>query len=292
MHTFYFSKKLYTFIFGTWRSALYDISSLFQCKKMPRAGLEPIDIVIPIIDKDLDVLPLTLEGLRKNCNNTIDNIYLVAPSHSKIIEFANQNNLVFVDENKVLGYSVKDVDYIDRFGTNKSGWIFQQLLKLSGNVGHNRYYVTLDADHVLLKPHTFVTDKGESVFYVSKEYYYPYYVTQKALIGYFPFQHFSYIAHKMVFDKEQIRKIHQLLENGKENTWDQVIIETLKKMPIGSFSEFELYGNLYPFENKIRILWRQKELSKSSNVYSLKDLTKQYDRFLSITFPDYRKIEK
>ena len=288
MASFYYLKKLYTFIFGTWRSVTYDIHSLFPCR-MPNAGLMPIDIVIPVIDKDIDILPLCLEGLRRNCNNIIDNIYLVAPAHKAIIDFAEQNNLVFVDEDSILGYSAKAINYTDRFGKNRSGWVFQQLLKLSGNVGHNRYYVTVDADHILMKPHTFVTDKGESVFYMSKEYYYPYYVTQKALTGQFPFQNLSYIAHKMVFDKEYLHTLHQTLELGKDMSWDRVIVDTLKHTPMGSFSEFELYGHLYPSNNKKRVLWRQKELSKGSNLTSYQELLSLYPHSLSITFPDYRK---
>lgn len=290
MNYFYYRKKLYTFIFGTWRSVVYDIRSLFPTK-MPNAGTIPIDIVIPIIDKDLDILPFCLEGLRKNCNNIIDNIYLVAPPHQPIIDLANQNGLIFVDENLVLGYSVKDINCIDRSGNNISGWIFQQLLKLSGCVGSNRYYVTIDADHILMRPHTFVTDKDKSVFYVSKEYYYPYYITQEALTGHFPFQHLSYIAHKMVFDKNQIQILHKILESGKKKSWDQVIIDTFKQTPMGSFSEFELYGHLYPASHKKRILWQQKELRKGSSVLSFEGLSARYSSFLSITFPDYRKIK-
>ena len=290
MNHFYYHKKLYTFIFGTWRSITYNIRSFFPTK-MPNAGSMPIDIVIPIIDKDLDILPLCLKGLKKNCNNVIDNIYLVAPAHFPIIDFANKNGLIFVDENSVLGYSAKDINCIDRSGNNISGWIFQQLLKLSGRVGTNRYYVTIDADHILMRPHTFVTDKDKSVFYVSKEYYYPYYVTQKVLTGHFPFQNLSYIAHKMVFDKNQIQVLHKILEHERGRVWDQVIIETLKQIPMGSFSEFELYGHLYPTSHKKRILWQQKELRKGSDDLSFEELSAKYSSYLSITFPDYRKIK-
>lgn len=290
MNHFYYHKKLYTFIFGTWRSITYNIRSFFPTK-MPNAGSMPIDIVIPIIDKDLDILPLCLKGLKKNCNNVIDNIYLVAPAHFPIIDFANKNGLIFVDENSVLGYSAKDINCIDQSGNNISGWIFQQLLKLSGRVGTNRYYVTIDADHILMRPHTFVTDKDKSVFYVSKEYYYPYYVTQKVLTGHFPFQNLSYIAHKMVFDKNQIQVLHKILEHERGRVWDQVIIETLKQIPMGSFSEFELYGHLYPTSHKKRILWQQKELRKGSDDLSFEELSAKYSSYLSITFPDYRKIK-
>ncbi|MBQ8657356.1 MAG: hypothetical protein IJ527_09975 [Prevotella sp.] len=284
-------KKLYTFLFGTWRSALYDVRSLLPVS-MPTADRDPIDIVIPVIEKDMDILPLCLEGLRRNCNNTVDGIYLVAPPSPVIMDFARANGLTFTDENTVLGYGVRDIGYTDRNGNDRSGWIFQQLLKLSGNVGTRRHYVTIDADHILMRPHTFLAEGGRPVFYMSKEYYFPYYLTQQALTGRFPMQQLSYIAHKMIFDKQQLAVLHAQLEQGATagTTWDRVIVDTLRRTPLGSFSEFELYGHCYPADRKLRVPWRQKELRKSSkHSVSYDELARLFPKALSVTFPDYRK---
>ena len=40
---------------------------------------EPIDVVIPIIAKDLKILPLCLEGVKNCVRHTIKQIYIVAP---------------------------------------------------------------------------------------------------------------------------------------------------------------------------------------------------------------------
>lgn len=287
-------KKVYTFLFGTGRSIAYDVLSLLP-SKMPKAGTEPIDVVIPVIAKDMDILPLCLEGLRSNCNNRIGGIYLVAPALQEIMDFADANGLTFVDEGAVLGYGPRDIGFIDRSGNDRSGWIFQQLLKLSGNVGTNRYYVTIDADHILMRPHTFLTERNECVFYMSKEYYFPYYLTQQALTGQFPYQWLSYISHKMVFDKEQLQALHRQIETSHggqspRESWDRVIVDTLKATPLSSFSEFELYGHCYPATRKLRLPWRQTELRKSpKQQITCEELAALYPKALSITFPDYRK---
>ena len=50
----------------------------------------PIDIVIPIIRKDLDILPLCLQGVRKHVNQNVKNIYIVAPDDADIKAFCQR----------------------------------------------------------------------------------------------------------------------------------------------------------------------------------------------------------
>jgi hypothetical protein len=39
----------------------------------------PIDIVILAIEKDLETLPYVIEGVRRNINHPVSNIYIVSP---------------------------------------------------------------------------------------------------------------------------------------------------------------------------------------------------------------------
>ena len=48
------------------------------------------DVVIPIIAKDLRILPLCLEGVRRCVAHPIKQIYIVAPSQPEIIEFCDK----------------------------------------------------------------------------------------------------------------------------------------------------------------------------------------------------------
>ena len=72
-------KKLYDFVLGTFRSINYDVVSVFEAKMPAPHPSEPIDVVIPVVPKDLDILPTCIEGLRRNFANVLGGIYLVAP---------------------------------------------------------------------------------------------------------------------------------------------------------------------------------------------------------------------
>lgn len=284
-------KSIFNLIFGTYRSVAYFIYNALP-RRMPKPSeTEIIDIVIPAIEKDLDILPLCLKGLKRNVTNMIGDIILVAPPTERIVDFAKANNLIFKDENDVLGYGKNDINY-RKGDVDRSGWILQQLLKLSGAFGQHRYYLMIDADHILLNKHTFLTDRQKTVFYMSKEYYYPYYLFLEKTFGKYPYQHLSYVAHKMMFDKEELKSLHEMLERKLGKAWDKAIVSMLIDNDKLSFSEFETYGYLYPKGKKIRIAWNQKELRKLSNEnYDYDGLHRSFaGKYLSITFPDYKKV--
>lgn len=145
------------------RRAAYLLSRLPHRFDLAPAA-EEIDVVIPVIEKDLDILPLTLEGLRRQSANRLGDICLVAPPTPAIARFAEAHGLRLTDENDVLGYGVRNIDYRP-LGVNRAGWIFQQLLKLSGRIGRSEHFLVIDADHVLIRPHTFLDKNGRTVLY-------------------------------------------------------------------------------------------------------------------------------
>ena len=283
-------KKLYDFVLGTFRSINSDVVSVFKAKMPAPHPSEPIDVVIPVVPKDLDILPTCIEGLRRNFANVLGGIYLVAPENDKIRAFAQAQGLNFVLESSVLGFDKSYIAYRDKNGNDRSGWIFQQLLKLSGAVGENRYFITIDSDHILLAPHTFLADDGNLVFYMSKEFYYPYYLTYKHFCNRFPYSRYSYVSHKMIFDKNILASFRDFIESKAGGVkWYDALIDFLKQHKNCSLSEFEMYGHYH--SSKYRVLWRQKELSKVSGTFYEYDVLKSLygDKYLSVTFPDYRK---
>lgn len=248
-----------------------------------------IDVIIPAIKKDLSILPLTIEGVRKNVNHNISAIYIVAPADEEIKEFCQEQSLIFIDEKTVLGYGPKDVNFVTKTGLDRSGWIFQQLVKLSGNIGTNQHFLVIDADHVLIKPHTFITDQQKFVFYHSDDCHLQYYKTIKALTGKMQYSTLSYISHKMIFDKTILKQLKEKIEQYKEKPWDKAILSSLDDEDYSPFSEYELYGLYVPSNLKIHRNWRQKAL-KYDKMDSFQNLcmSRQYARFWSLTFPSYK----
>lgn len=259
--------------------------------KLPKPSSEPIDVVIPVIEKDLRILPLCLEGIKKCVLNTIKDIYIVAPHCDNIIQFCKENNLLYVDEVSVLGCSPKDLNLITTDGNNRSGWLFQQFIKLSGNIGTCRYYLTMDADHILLRPHVFLTEDCKTVFYMSYEEHKPYYDEIQRLLPGLQLHKLSYVAHKMLFDKKQLADMLQKISqnhNGKD--WRKVILDTIDRNTHAGFSEFETYGNYV--KNKVCLPWLQKTLKYSK----LAEYETLYDHYASsrwsVTFPEYYSNNK
>jgi hypothetical protein len=287
-----FIRRIRQLVLQKTRHVLYLLwSGFFNTEVKPDPEII-IDVVIPAIENDLSVLPLCIEGLRKNVRHTIKDIYLVSPNSRLIKDFANKHGVIFLDENTLLGYGPADIDYTITAGfhkgLNRSGWIFQQLVKLSGSVGACRYYLAIDADHILLKPHVFVTAEKKIVFYQSSEYNAPYYKNIRKLLRFYPSSLFSYVSHKMIFDKEQLKQLHLDIETKSESTlpWDKVIISNLDSDDVSGFSEFELFGNYVPKKKKVLLPWREKMLPKTM-IADYEELKRLYPGYLSLTFPAY-----
>lgn len=286
-----FSKVLQTGLHKT-RSLLYFFwEKCFSAKIQPATQVE-IDVVIPAIESDLVLLPLCLEGLRKNVNHRIKDIYLVSPDNKNIKDFAAANGVVFLNENSFFDYTAASINYVitagRRKGLNRSGWIYQQLIKLSGKAGTCRHYLVIDADHILLQPHTFITADNKFVFYQSTEYHMPYYRAIKRLLHFYPLSLFSYVSHKMIFDKEELQQLQQQIEKNSANTlqWDKIILSNLNTGEASDFSEFELYGNFVSAGKKTKAPWKDKMIAGTGDI-SYEKLKALYPACLCITIPHY-----
>lgn len=277
----------------------YRVLAALPRTAMPLPSGEAVDVVIPVIEKDLDVLPLCIEGVRRQVADPLGTIYLVGPgSSAKLRDAAAVLGCVFVDEHTVLGYGPRDISgAMAPDGTDRRGWVFQQLLKLSGAVGATRRFLVIDADHILVAPHTFVAAGGRSVLYQSREYHGAYFRSIARLMGRgFKVDRLSFVAHKMLFDRETLADLRGALERGNQrlgDTWDKIIVASLDMVEGQSpFSEYELYGNFLPRSQKLTLLWRQKALAKPATgmMPDYDGLVARYGRkYLSVTFPDYKK---
>jgi len=281
-------KKIFRLYLYGFRKVLYHILSFTHTKKINADYNQEIDVIILSVEKDLAVLPVTLEGVRNNVCHRIKDIYLVSPDSQPIKTFAEKNHLKFVNEESVFGYKPAAINFTIYTGLDRSGWILQQLIKLSGRIGSCRYFLTIDADHVLLKPHAFFSTDGKMIFYQSEEFNLPYYKNIKKLLGFFPVSRLSYVSHKMIFDKEKLKALHRLLEKraGDKFSWDKVITNSLDANEISGFSEFELYGNYLPAEVKQRVPWKDKAIP-TNEIRGLDSLRKLYPTYSTVTFSSY-----
>lgn len=266
------------------RRILLHIFSLVQQKNIPPSK-EAIDIIIPVVEKDLTILPLCLEGVRRNVNNRVQDIYIVAPRNCRIESFCKENGCCYIDEESVLRFAPRSLNLIINDGMNRSGWLFQQLLKMSGNIGSCNNFLCIDADHVLIQPHTFLAFDSSPVFYMSSEMHIPYYEMIKRISSIHNFSLLSYVSHKMLFNKEQLRLLHSDIEKNTGKIWYQGIYDNYDRQERSGFSEFELYGSFV--KNKHYRPWKQCLLNYE-DICNFDDLVSRFgSHYNSLTFPEY-----
>ena len=187
---------------------------LFAWRWFPelKPAQEPIDVVIPLVAKDLRIFPLCLEGIRNCVPHPIKDIYIVAPPQDEVIQF---------------------------------------------------YYLCVDADHVLIRPHVFLTEDYKTVFYMTYEYHQPIIDHLHRFLPNLTLDNLSYVDHKMLFDKEQLKKLQETITQQTGKPWLEAAIESYDRSlsTPSAFSEFEMYGNFV--QDKIRRPWLQKALRYS-----------------------------
>lgn len=206
----------------------------------------PIDVVIPVIEKDAATLVLTIESVRANIPQPIKNIYFIAPESEVLRKIAIEKNCIFVLEDNVLPVFSKN--------TQRKGWIKQQYLKLNADtVATCEHFLIIDADTLLIRPQIFVT-KDKEVLNILHDYWFKRKQMVKIALGFNKFHNLDFTSHHMLFSKTKIQALKQHLQNMHGKPW-QDALDSLD-IPEGSFSEYELYGNFVAqrFEDQVELV--------------------------------------
>lgn len=249
----------------------------------------PIDVMITAIAKDKAVLPLVIEGVRRNLRHPINAIRVVAPDDPGLRQLCKSLGCEFVDEEAALP-GVKDrIDY--KVGTqNRRGWLFQQLLKLSGDtLTSQSHYLVIDADTVLVTPQTFER-RGQPLLLHSDEFHRPYFEVVESLLGSTPTILWSFVSHQMLFSVERLKAMKTHIETRSGRPWIGAILDNVNYDDASGFSEFELYGqwcmDRYPVST-LREYWFNKQLQPGRAV-TYASLARQFGgRFRSVSLHSY-----
>lgn len=245
-----------------------------------------IDIVIPAIEKDIGTLPHVIDGVRKHVKHPIGKIFIVSPDSSRIKAVCRRKGCVFVHESRVLPISKKQIVYRSRHW-ERSGWLYQQLLKLgSSSITEQRHYLVIDADTVLIRPHRFHI-AGKHVFYYREWSQPAYFSTYRRLLGKSPLRPHSFVTHYMLFDKVKLRSLKNAIAARHSTTWYKAILQSIDRTKQFGFSEFETYGN-YVYaagSNHIRFLPAlNKSLSTSPSRLAKSKIVSLAKRYRSLSF--------
>jgi len=223
-----------------------------------------IDILIPAIEKDLETLPYVIDSVKKHVKHPIGRILIVAPKRRRMIELCKIKKCKFVDENTVLPITKKNIHFRSK-KWERSGWLFQQLLKMSGDtLCTSDYFLVIDADTVLIRPHVF-TAGNKTVFYCRGWSQPEYFKTYRKLLGKKPSSRSSFVTHYMLFKRSKLAQLKRTIQSKHQTSWHTAIIRKMDKSKQFAFSEFETYGNFLYSMNPSGVILK-KALNKSLNM--------------------------
>jgi len=277
------------------RMSRNDYFDYYKFYAPPKEQVRPefnveIDLVITVIEKDLAVLPFTIEYARKNILHTFRNVYLIAPDKEVFKDFCKWHNCEYINETELLSIRKQDIQYSVK-GNDRSGWLFQQLLKFnSDKFCKSENICILDADTVLIRPRLFI--KGnKKILDFSDEMHMPYVSAYEKLTGFIHKSPVSFVCHNMLFEKKKLKELREHIEKVTQKDFNNAILGCIDENENSCFSEYETYANFvlkkYRSEYKIEY-WNNISL-KNNLINSIDYFSAFYkpSNIKSISFHDY-----
>lgn len=232
---------------GCWRTfVLAKKKKVCFCASADFVSSYPIEVVIPVIDKDADVLPEVVDSIRENILHPVMQIYFITNKNStKVAEIAKQKGCVVVDEEGLLGFAPKEVDYKVN-GKNYAGWLYQQFLKMAWCYrSKTENYLLLDADTIFLKKVSF-ENKGKFLLETSLEKH-SLYAKMIERIGLPYVSKLSFVCHHMMVNSRWMKQMLEEISMKNQMVWHQAIIQKIDRSEPAGFSEYDTYGNYVLF---------------------------------------------
>lgn len=249
-----------------------------------------IDIVLCAIKKDYPVLIHAIKSVRKFIKHPIGNIYIISPVSEEIVKIAKKNKCILIDENKILPITKKDIDYTVR-GLDRSGWLFQQLLKWSADqFVKNEHFLITDADTVYCRPQVFI-DNNKVLLPVSGQLcHLPYFSAIKRLTGYEVKPILNVTIHHSLFEKTKLCRIKDIIEKKCKKPWFRAIIDNIDHKEGASVSDYETYGQiaLLKFKNDFKLEYAFNRGYRRNQLNSIETIqNKSLSRYKNISFHSY-----
>lgn len=251
----------------------------------------PIDVVIPVADKDLEVLPFSIDGVRMNVRHPIMNIWVIAPVSRGIQLVCDRKDCRFVDERSVVDMEPGSIELVVN-GTDRSRWIYQQFLKWNADsLGETSHVLVIDADTVLVRPQVYERG-GKIIFHYSDERNQPYYDMYGRLLKENVICPMSFVSHQMLFEKQMLQELKARIETIHGCDWRTAILQNLDRAQVSGFSDYDTYGhyafNHHPERMAIEY-WFNLSVTRKM-LRGVRFLGLQYGgKFKSVSFHSYKR---
>lgn len=264
------------------RKFFFNIKHIYNSTLLKRRGFKVInnipityksslrlDIVFCSIERDLITLEYSLKSIRKYLMHPINKVYVVAPNSEKIIDFCNKNKCIFINEEDNFPFTLNQINYeitINNKKYDRSGWLFQQFLGLSGDLFcEESNYLLFDSDTVLNRPQTFEYN-GKCVLNYADTVHKQYFIAYEKLFGNKPICPASLTSHMMIINKDYLKDMKTAIKNYTGNNWYEEIINMIDNKIPSLCSDYENYAQFVLSKHKDTFLlsyWYNETLFRS-----------------------------
>ena len=200
-----------------------------------------IGIFIPVAPKDYDKISLCISSLRKYLVNPIHQIIVCGKNDDQLRRLCVEFQCEFIDESTIAPIKKRDIR-IHINGIDRSGWIFQQILKLSlfQCVSVDNALIW-DADTCLNRKMLFTFD-GVSVIEYDPHFHHPYYSSATKLLGKVPNLGVEFTCHKLLVNRKYMQEMFDLIEHNCNRKWFEAYIDAVDINEGSSISDYATYS--------------------------------------------------
>lgn len=214
--------------------------------------------LIPVHEKDIEIAKNTINSIRTF--EPQSKITLL--THKKNFIFFDRNDLEVIDENNLIPSlnfeTIKQIVLSITGSTDRTGWYFQQFLKMAFSYVCNEDYIVWDADTLMLNKISFVEEDKYVVFFKQETEHTPYLNTfHKLFPNVFFSENKSFVTEKMIINSDVMLNLIHSIESRFRKPFYLAILENIEieHINFSGFSEFATYANyalsFYPENFKI-----------------------------------------
>jgi hypothetical protein len=247
----------------------------------------PLEVVIPCGPRDMVMLPVCVEAIRRFVQHPITRIVVVTPDASRAAaHLPAAADVTIVPESLWL----RDIPVPGEV----RGGVIQQIIKLESR-RHVKadHYLVVDADTVFLRPRVFVTEKSAYVLRYTDTYQRAYHRTLDAFlpgVRRFPV---SFVAHHMLFNRAMLDRFIAVWERNCGESWIDYAA-TCDRAQVCSLSEYELYANHVIADRRARVrleYWHGVDVSDVALPGCVDEAIHQFPHAASASYHWFRRPE-
>ena len=219
----------------------FENFGLTNAKRSDPNVIPEIAVFIPVAPKDFDKISICVGSLRRYLLNPIHQIIVCGKDDLELRRLCKELQCSFVDESTIAPIKKSDIQILVD-GIDRSGWVFQQILKLSlfkcVKVDNALIW---DADTCLNRRMLFAFD-GVSVIEYDPHFHYPYFSSASKLLGGIPNLGVEFTCHKLLVNRRYLQEMFDLIEQNCNQKWFDAYINAFDTNELSSISDYAVYS--------------------------------------------------